>query len=188
MLRAWVMLKLRRFGWTGGRNDQNKKKSEAYAELVLRVEDLQLVHLHSCDPKIIWDTLAQVHQVWGLATWLVLHRKFLTSVKGAEETMSAWIGQMKALSYRLEDIGVDVLKRIPFLHSQWDLIFHMICSSFCLIPCQPISLISMLSFCVCIVRKCNGRILEFREWGLIKREDQGNEALNATKMDGLSVC
>ena len=38
-----------------------KKITEAYAEMVLRVEDSQLVHMRSKDPEVIWDTLAQVH-------------------------------------------------------------------------------------------------------------------------------
>ena len=32
----------------------------------------------------------------------------MTSVKGAEESMSAWVGRVKSMSFRLEDIGVGV--------------------------------------------------------------------------------
>ena len=75
---------------------------------MLRVEDSQLVHMRSKDPEVIWDTLAQVHRARGLATRLALRRRFLTSVKGAEESMSAWVGRVKSMSFRLEDVGVDV--------------------------------------------------------------------------------
>jgi hypothetical protein len=48
--------------WTDWRKKWSVKKiTEAYAEIVLRVEDLQLVHMCSKDPETIWDTLAQVH-------------------------------------------------------------------------------------------------------------------------------
>ena len=39
--------------------------------------------------------------------WLVLQRKFLTSVKGAD-TMLAWIGQVKAMAFWLMEIGVAI--------------------------------------------------------------------------------
>lgn len=89
------------------RKRTKRKITEAYAEIVLRVEDSQLAHMRSRDPEIIWETLAGVHQARGLATRLALRRKFLTGVKGAEG-MSAYIGKVRALSYRLEDIGVTV--------------------------------------------------------------------------------
>jgi uncharacterized short protein YbdD (DUF466 family) len=94
--------------WEDWRKKRSKKKiADAYAEMVLRVEDLQLAHMRSRDPETIWDTLAQVHRARGLATRLALRRKFLTSVKGVE-TMSAWVGHVKSMSHRLEDVGVDV--------------------------------------------------------------------------------
>ena len=95
--------------WADWRKKRSMKKiTEAYAEMVLRVEDSQLVHMRSKDPEVIWDTLAQVHRARGLATRLALRRNFLTSVKGAEQSMSAWVGRVKLMSFRLEDIGVDV--------------------------------------------------------------------------------
>ena len=95
--------------WEDWRKKRSKKKiAEAYAEIVLRVEDSQLAHMRSHDPEIVWDTLAQVHCARGLATQLVLWRQFLTSVKGADEIMSAWVCRVKLMSHRLEDIGVDI--------------------------------------------------------------------------------
>ena len=95
--------------WADWRKKQSMKKiMEAYAKMVLRVEDSQLVHMCSKDPEVIWDTLAQVHCAQGLATRLVLQRNFLTLVKGAEQSMSAWVGCVKLMSFCLEDIGVDV--------------------------------------------------------------------------------
>jgi hypothetical protein len=86
--------------WDDWRKKRAKKKiADAYAEIVLRVEDSQLAHMRSRDPKIVWDTLAQVHRARGLATRLALRRQFLTSAKGAEEVMSAWVGRVKAMSH-----------------------------------------------------------------------------------------
>ena len=48
--------------WADWRKKRSAKKiTEAYAEIVLRVENSQLVHMCSKDPETIWDTLAQVH-------------------------------------------------------------------------------------------------------------------------------
>ena len=95
--------------WEDWRKKRSKKKiAEAYAEIIVRVEDSQLAHMRSRHPEIVWDTLAQVHRARGLATRLALRRQFLTSVKGAEEIMSAWVGRVKLMSHRLEDIGVDI--------------------------------------------------------------------------------
>jgi hypothetical protein len=54
----------------------------------------------------IWETLAQVHTARGFATRLALRRKFSRLVKNEEETMSAWFGRVKTLSFKLEDVGV----------------------------------------------------------------------------------
>jgi hypothetical protein len=79
--------------WDDWRKKRSKNKiADAYAEIILRVKDSQLMHRCSHDPKIVWDTLTQVYHAHGLVTWLVLWRLFLTSVKGVEEAMSAWVG------------------------------------------------------------------------------------------------
>src|ERR1700692_238943 len=57
--------------WDDWRQKRTKKKNaDDYAEIILRDEDSQLVHMHSHDPETVWDTLAQVHRVRGLAMWL----------------------------------------------------------------------------------------------------------------------
>jgi hypothetical protein len=61
--------------WEDWRKKRSKKKiADAYAEIVLRVEDSQLAHMRSCDLEIVWDTLLQVHCVCGLAMQLALQR------------------------------------------------------------------------------------------------------------------
>jgi hypothetical protein len=112
------MPRLKPFGMIGEKKRAKKKIADAYAEIVLRVEDSQLAHMRSHDPEIVWDTLAEVHRARGLATRLALRRQFLTSVKGTEEVMSAWVGHVKAMSHRLEDIGVEFRTRIQSLHLQ----------------------------------------------------------------------
>ena len=47
--------------------------AEARAEIILRVEDGQLVHMASRDPMEIWQTLERIHQAAGFATSLSLH-------------------------------------------------------------------------------------------------------------------
>ena len=84
-----------------------KKMAETCAEIILRVEDSQLAHIRTRDPETLWGNLLQVHRARGLATWLALRRKFLTSIKGVD-AMSAWIGRVKAMAFRLTEIGVAV--------------------------------------------------------------------------------
>ncbi|KAG2035458.1 hypothetical protein BDR03DRAFT_867988, partial [Suillus americanus] len=49
-----------------------KKMAEARAEIILRVEHNQLAHKCDCNPKLIWETLAQVHCACGLGTRMAL--------------------------------------------------------------------------------------------------------------------
>ena len=44
-----------------------KKMSEARVRMIMRVEMLQLVHMHKRDPMVIWQKLAVTHWVQGLA-------------------------------------------------------------------------------------------------------------------------
>jgi hypothetical protein len=85
-----------------------KKMAEARAEIILRVDDSQLAHARDRDPMEIWEALAKVHTARGFATRLALRRRFSRLTKSGEETMSAWVGRVKKLSFKLEDIGVNI--------------------------------------------------------------------------------
>jgi gag-polypeptide of LTR copia-type/Zinc knuckle len=84
------------------------KMDEACAEMVLRVEDGQLSHMHSGDPMEVWRTLRHVHLAAGFATSLALRRKFLTAKKSAAQSMQAWIGHIQSLAFRMEEAGIEV--------------------------------------------------------------------------------
>ena len=85
------------------------KMNEARAEIILRLEDGQLSHcLRSNDPHVIWLVLESVHRAAGFATSLALRRNFLTLKKTPSNTMQAWIGQIQALGFRLEQAGITV--------------------------------------------------------------------------------
>jgi len=84
------------------------KMAEARAELILRVEDSQLSHMRQSDPREIWLTLQRVHRASGFATSLALRRLFLTMKKSDPQSMQAWIGEVKALEFRMEEAGIDV--------------------------------------------------------------------------------
>ena len=81
--------------------------AEAWAALIQRVEDSQLMHMCSRNPVVIWEDLACIHCSRGLAMCLALRRKFLMSVKGERESMVAWIGQVKGLVYKLEVVSLE---------------------------------------------------------------------------------
>jgi hypothetical protein len=84
------------------------KMAEARAELILRVEGSQLSHMRDKDPRTIWLNLQQVHRAAGFATNLALRRGFLTMKKDSEQSMQAWIGQIKAQSFRMVEAGIEV--------------------------------------------------------------------------------
>lgn len=91
-----------------------EKLAEARAELILRVEDGQLAYMHDEDPREIWYQLQRVHQARGFATKLALKRAFLTGKMAPAQSMQAWIGQVSAHVFRMEQAGikVDELDRI----------------------------------------------------------------------------
>ncbi|EMD30468.1 hypothetical protein CERSUDRAFT_38145, partial [Gelatoporia subvermispora B] len=90
-----------------------------YSEWVIRME-AELVR------KDLWDVIElpapmkdlktekeiaawhEMHVAQGLATRLRLRRQFLRLVKDVSEPMSAWIGRVKEMAFRLEDVGVKV--------------------------------------------------------------------------------
>jgi len=85
------------------------KMNEARAEIILRLEDGQLSHcLRTNDPRAIWLVLESVHRAAGFATSLALRRRFLTLKKTPSDNMQAWIGQIQALGFRLEQAGITV--------------------------------------------------------------------------------
>jgi hypothetical protein len=92
------------------------KMDEACAEMVLRVEDSQLSHMHSGDLMEVWQTLHHVHLAAGFATSLTLHRKFLTAKKSTAQSMQAWIGHIKSLVFCMEEAGVEVASELLTLN------------------------------------------------------------------------
>jgi hypothetical protein len=96
---------------------KKKEVAEAQVAIIQRVEDSQLTHMRNWDPTIIWAKLACVHASCGLATCLALHRKFLTSVKADKEGMAAWIGWIKGLRYKLEDMILALTMGLNTLYS-----------------------------------------------------------------------
>ncbi|KAJ7231223.1 hypothetical protein C8J57DRAFT_1037782, partial [Mycena rebaudengoi] len=59
-----------------------KRQAEAGAEIILHVEPSQLPFIEDDDPKVVWDTLAAMHQAHGMATRLTVRRKFWKLKKG----------------------------------------------------------------------------------------------------------
>ncbi|KAJ8456016.1 hypothetical protein ONZ45_g18834 [Pleurotus djamor] len=94
--------------WRTERKAKSEKFPEARAEMILRAEGGQLVHMQSRDPAEIWSTLKRVHQAVGFATSLALRRQFLTAKKRPEQPMQAWISQIQGLALRMEAAGINV--------------------------------------------------------------------------------
>ncbi|KAG5639925.1 hypothetical protein DXG03_002333, partial [Asterophora parasitica] len=66
-----------------------KKMAEARVSMILRVEDLQLTHMTSQNPKVVWDTLAKVHHACSFGSCLQLRCKFITAHMSDGQSMEA---------------------------------------------------------------------------------------------------
>ncbi|KAE9401715.1 hypothetical protein BT96DRAFT_758723, partial [Gymnopus androsaceus JB14] len=71
---------------------KSDKMAQACSKMILCVEPGQLSHMTFKDPMEIWEKLKNVHRGRGFAMSLALKQKFLTSKKGRNQTMQAWIG------------------------------------------------------------------------------------------------
>lgn len=83
-----------------------QRQLEAYSELILAIDDSQLAHMDSEDPKVIWDELAKVHGAQGLSTQLTAVRKFVRMKKKADQSMSSWIGDVRSFSHQMKRIDI----------------------------------------------------------------------------------
>ena len=91
------------------------KMAWARAEMILRVEDNQLVHMMSTDPMEIWQILRCVHRAASFATSLSLRRKFLTAKKSDSQTMQSWIGYIQGLAFRMENANIAIINQDKIL-------------------------------------------------------------------------
>ena len=94
---------------------KKSKMEEARAEIVLKVEDPQLVHMRSRDPYEIMEALKRVHVARGLGTRMSLRRRFWNMEKKEDESMANWVSRVKALVWKLEAIGVEVTEEDTIL-------------------------------------------------------------------------
>jgi len=85
-----------------------KRQAEARSEIVLHVEVSQLVYVRDRDPKTIWDSLTTIYWARGFATRRALRRRMLGLRKGEEQSMPAWIAEVRTHAFKLEEIGVEV--------------------------------------------------------------------------------
>ncbi len=151
------------------------KLDEARAEMILRVEPGQLAHMESEDPREVWQTLQDIHRAQGFATSLALRRKFMTSKMKEGQSMSNWIGQVRAMSVEM--------KRAKIVVTDLDIIlsitlglppsFEPIVISFDAIPSDELSLAYV-----------TGRLLNDetrQEAGIASRNDLAEEAMSAMR-------
>jgi len=83
-----------------------QRQLEACSELILAVEDSQLAHMDSDDPKVVWDELSKVHGARGLSTQLAALRRFVRMEKSPTQSMSSWIGDVRSLAHQMKRIGI----------------------------------------------------------------------------------
>lgn len=84
------------------------KFAAAKAFLVMRVMPSQLVHMQASDPREVWLSLERIHRALGLSTRIGYRRSFLTARKGDDQSMQAWVTEVRRLAQLLESAGVDV--------------------------------------------------------------------------------
>jgi hypothetical protein len=81
-----------------------KRQAECKSELVLRVDDSQLAHMSSSDPKAVWEGLAAVRRACGFGSRLHIHQKFITAIMKEGLGIESWIGEVRTLSNKLKTI------------------------------------------------------------------------------------
>jgi hypothetical protein len=85
------------------------KMACARAEIILRVENNELVHMISPNPMEIWLTL----QACSPNSWFFYLpfpcRKFLMAKKSDFQTIQAWIGQIQGLAFGMEHAKIAVI-------------------------------------------------------------------------------
>ena len=81
---------------------------KAAAEITLYIDDSQIIHVQGDDPQVIWNALASVHRACSLSTQLAAMQKFSCMEKWSEQTITSWIGDIKAQAHLLKDIGIDL--------------------------------------------------------------------------------
>ena len=108
---------------------------KAAAKIALYVDDSQIIRVQGDDPKTIWDTLTSVHCAHGLSTQLAAMRKFSHMEKRLEQSITSWVGDVKAQAHLMKDIRIE----LP------DLLTIVILTSS--LPCEydSVLLLSMLS-------------------------------------------
>ena len=79
---------------------------KAATEITLYVKDSQIPHIQSDDPKVVWDELTHVHCSRGLSTQLTAMRKFSRMEKRPDQSVSSWIGDIKAQAHLITDISI----------------------------------------------------------------------------------
>jgi hypothetical protein len=71
-----------------------KREAQCRAEIMLRVEDSQLLHMANRSPKAVWESLASVHCARGFGNRLQLHQNFITAAMKEGQSMEGWIGEV----------------------------------------------------------------------------------------------
>ena len=75
---------------------KKSKMEEAQVEIVLKVEDLQLVHMCSRKPYESIEALKRVHVACGLGTRMSLCRWFWNMEKKEDESMANWVSHCQS--------------------------------------------------------------------------------------------
>lgn len=85
-----------------------KKNDQACTEITLNLDPAQLPHAHHTDANVLWCKLENVHQARGLGTRLSRRRDFYQMRKRDDQTMTAWIADVRRAVFRLKAIGATV--------------------------------------------------------------------------------
>jgi len=85
-----------------------KRQNIAHAFIVMHVEPSQLPHCRDADPKVVWDTLRTVHMARGFGSRQSMMRRFVNAVKPTEQSMSAWVAEVRHRAFVLAQNAADV--------------------------------------------------------------------------------
>ncbi|OJT12658.1 Retrovirus-related Pol polyprotein from transposon TNT 1-94 [Trametes pubescens] len=85
-----------------------RKTAEARAEIVLNIEPSELPHVRSQDAAEVWENLRAIHQARGFGTRLSRRRAFFQMAMHRDQSMSAWIADVRRAAFQLAEIGANL--------------------------------------------------------------------------------
>lgn len=78
-----------------------RSMAKSRAEMMLHVEEGQLAHMSSRNPRVVWESLKEVHRPEGFVTTVALRRRFLMALMRPGQSVTEWIGYIQEMVHEM---------------------------------------------------------------------------------------